>query len=775
MADNEITIRITAQDATGSALGSVRKELAGIDDVSQQATKSTGTFGAGLKNVASIAGGFVVGQALSDLPGMLMRGAEGAAEDAAAMTRLQQAVTNTGASYDTYSGQIEDVIAKGQDLVFSDGEIASSLSLLVSLTGSTEEGMKRLSVAQDLARGTGMGLEQASRLLGKVTDENISVLSRYGITVGKGATAQDLLNAVIAKFDGQAAAFAADEAASGYARYQLQMEELSETLGSAVLPVFGTLADVAGSAIEILEPGIKGLATGIGAFTDVLEDNEPAAIAAATAAGIFIATIAPGPAAVAGLTLGLGYLIDQWDAVEDTILTGAAEVADVLADGAGIFDWIPGVDVGGALRDQADAWRDAARGAEEYKEVIYSLHGDYGELALLVSGATQEWANQEVVIDGVNRTIENIRVTQAGLIVDVAATADGLGRQSMILNETQANAYGLGDAYRLLTGESQLAQAGTEGLAAAQGWATQSTDTLRDAIGNLTSSYGDNELASNNVALAALELQLAQMVAAGATDDETAAIRGQIDALNNSNDVLVAGQEFLDAYTTSLGLNYAQLGLNKTDADQLSLSVSGLGAMFTDAEGAVRLANDALFWYGSEADNVTGAMLTLAENLNLTVMPAINDVGQAVFTLPSGKTITIDANDLATSDLDWLQKYYLNDKWVSIYADTTAFWNEVNNLPWNSPVNPQPGPYGNADGTRFFEGGLTWVGEEGPELMRLPRGTRIWSNPESERMAAGFGGGGGTQVIQLVVDGKVLAEAVNQVNDRSARSQGYLR
>lgn len=45
-------------------------------------------------------------------------------------------------------------------------------------------------------------------------------------------------------------------------------------------------------------------------------------------------------------------------------------------------------------------------------------------------------------------------------------------------------------------------------------------------------------------------------------------------------------------------------------------------------------------------------------------------------------------------------------------------------------------PKSNATGTQNFEGGLTWVGEEGPELLALPRGSRIWSSPESRQLAS---------------------------------------
>lgn len=49
----------------------------------------------------------------------------------------------------------------------------------------------------------------------------------------------------------------------------------------------------------------------------------------------------------------------------------------------------------------------------------------------------------------------------------------------------------------------------------------------------------------------------------------------------------------------------------------------------------------------------------------------------------------------------------------------------------------------NAMGTNFFRGGATWVGEQGPELIELPRGTKIFDNNESMRMAGAAAGGMG--------------------------------
>lgn len=41
----------------------------------------------------------------------------------------------------------------------------------------------------------------------------------------------------------------------------------------------------------------------------------------------------------------------------------------------------------------------------------------------------------------------------------------------------------------------------------------------------------------------------------------------------------------------------------------------------------------------------------------------------------------------------------------------------------------------NASGSDSWRGGLTWVGEAGPELVALPRGSRIYNNQESQQMS----------------------------------------
>ncbi len=50
------------------------------------------------------------------------------------------------------------------------------------------------------------------------------------------------------------------------------------------------------------------------------------------------------------------------------------------------------------------------------------------------------------------------------------------------------------------------------------------------------------------------------------------------------------------------------------------------------------------------------------------------------------------------------------------------------------PYPDRPVRTGNARGTNAWRGGWTWVGEEGPELINLPEGTQVLSNPDSKAL-----------------------------------------
>lgn len=86
-------------------------------------------------------------------------------------------------------------------------------------------------------------------------------------------------------------------------------------------------------------------------------------------------------------------------------------------------------------------------------------------------------------------------------------------------------------------------------------------------------------------------------------------------------------------------------------------------------------------------------------------------------------------------------------------------------------INPPNIPH-LARGTNFHRGGLALVGEEGPELVNLPRGSRV--TPHGKSMGALRGlGGGGVQIIINTLDpkaaGRAVVEALRQVEKDTGR------
>ena len=71
---------------------------------------------------------------------------------------------------------------------------------------------------------------------------------------------------------------------------------------------------------------------------------------------------------------------------------------------------------------------------------------------------------------------------------------------------------------------------------------------------------------------------------------------------------------------------------------------------------------------------------------------------------------------------------------------------------------------GNAYGTYNFPGGLTWVGEKGPELVELPTGSKVYPNGTLPNTLSG-----GTTVYNITID----ANSVREFNDivRIAQSE----
>lgn len=239
-----LEIVISAINQTNQTLRQIKQDLQGIETPAKSASTSLGGLYKLTQTTFALKG-------VQEGIGFLKSATQAAAEDAASVARLKQAVDNTGSSYSDYSKQIEDVIKKGQNLGFTDDQTRSGLAILTAQTGNAAEAMKRYALAQDLSRGANIDVVTASRLLGKVTEENVNVLNRYGIVVRKGASDTELFAAIQQKFGGQAAAFA-DTAAGKMAIFNDRVNEAKESIGKLATPGLTNLATNAAFAVEQL-------------------------------------------------------------------------------------------------------------------------------------------------------------------------------------------------------------------------------------------------------------------------------------------------------------------------------------------------------------------------------------------------------------------------------------------------------------------------------------------------------------------------------------------
>lgn len=73
-------------------------------------------------------------------------------------------------------------------------------------------------------------------------------------------------------------------------------------------------------------------------------------------------------------------------------------------------------------------------------------------------------------------------------------------------------------------------------------------------------------------------------------------------------------------------------------------------------------------------------------------------------------------------------------------------------------------------------GGLTWVGEQGPEIVRLPYGSRVYSNPDSRRMATAAAGGSDQPiVINLRIGEREFGQLWVDTGRKQVRARGGIK
>ena len=203
------------------------------------------------------------------------------------------------------------------------------------------------------------------------------------------------------------------------------------------------------------------------------------------------------------------------------------------------------------------------------------------------------------------------------------------------------------------------------------------------------------------------------------------------------------------------------LGNTKDFIDKIGTSltkskiVESFGSILTSASGLLEpIGTLAGYLMPALAKSMEGVAYTFA------LIADTANVVAGILTFDWNKISTGLGLNVSSGQLSNTQKLYYKDALeYTTYDPTTGTW--VGNA-YNGYVQAGSGfvPY-NAVGTDNFPGGVTWVGENGPEQVYLPRGTQILNAQES-RLTGG-------DVFYITIEARTIQEFMDIV--RMAQAQ----
>ena len=339
---NDLRFRASIKDDVSNPLERIKDKFGQIQKAGAK------PFLQGLAIGGGIAAFNALGGAIQSVTGYLGDSIAAAREEQVGISKLDASLKANIAGYDGNRDAIEKVISSREKLAFSDGEQRDSLAVLLARTKDVNQALGLQRQAMDLARLKGIDLATASDVVGKVFSGNVGILARYGIAVRKGSTATEALGQISKAAAGQAEAFA-DTAEGSMQSASIALENLSEEIGTALLPVMKALAMFVRDEV-------------VPALTDVVKwfkENE----SVTRAFGMAISSIVNGPFKTSANEIG--NIMDEEKA---KVIAAAAEGAEAWDTGS---ERIAGyaretgkafVDVGDDARDAKRTVADALRG-----------------------------------------------------------------------------------------------------------------------------------------------------------------------------------------------------------------------------------------------------------------------------------------------------------------------------------------------------------------------------------------------------------------------------
>lgn len=316
----------------------------GIDKATSTASGKMSGFA---KTAAVAVGGAFVADKVLDFG---KASVEAAAADAEAQSKLAAALKSTAGATDAQVAGAENFISKlSQSAAIADDDLRPALSTLARGFKDTGKAQDALTLATDVAAGTGKDLSTVTEAMMKAANGQTGALGRLGIATkdanGHALSLDEIMGNLATTFKGQAST-AANSTAGQMRKAKIAMGEMQETIGAALIPIIGKLAGFLNGTLFPALTSVFGwlmdhkaviVAAVIGIGAVVLPLFLSWAVAAGAAAVATIAAAAPF-ILIGAAVAALAYLIiSNWDTIKAATQAAFDLVLGIIQ---GVWHWI---------------------------------------------------------------------------------------------------------------------------------------------------------------------------------------------------------------------------------------------------------------------------------------------------------------------------------------------------------------------------------------------------------------------------------------------------
>ena len=612
-----------------------------------------------------------------------------AAGDVEAQNRLTAAIEATGNSVDDYADRVDGLVASQVRWGNTDGDVKNALTKLVDAYRDPTKALERMQLATDLAAAKQISLGEASTIVARAHGGSAKIFKEFGVVVEAGADGtknyEAALDDLAAQLSGRASASA--DSFSGKIREMKAWADnaasaFAESYGPAVT-AFGATASGLGAILEIVRSrhaatavAATGNAASTTASATATTAHSVASRAAALAAGAFNLAVAATPV---GLILAAVAAIGAFAQAQANAKQAGEEFAQTLDRETGTITKASREWIAAKLFKDVDP--------EDFRKISGAVKISAAEIVEAISqggGAVQELRDRIAAADEsggwATKSLDNA-------IVALSRDTDR-GREVFAA---------MGDAVGGTGRASQGAASDVSALREKTQKAAEAADELRLAQAKLRDGLLDTRRANRDYE--------------AALDDLSASIKDNGKTLDVGTEKGRKNEAALDALRDA-ALKAAEAQLRQGDSvDKAAAVMEARRRSFVDQAATL---------LGSKA-----AAESLADRLGFT-RARVEELSLAISKTPDGKAIAIVAETAeAMARISALRSALGSVAGqVSISAKYAGMDKAIGN---------------NAAGTDFWRGGLTWVGERGPELVNLPRGSQVFPADTSRAMASSPG------------------------------------